>query len=103
MRKAILVVYGTYVASRSIMFERSCLLPNIDALYINSPVPPCDCGRKYTATTPLLVYVTTIYSRRDVFNACLQILLVHSITFRDFIVIIRRGVQHKVVATELYT
>ena len=47
----------TYVASRSIMFERSCLLPNIDALYINSPVPPFDCRIKCTATTPFLAYV----------------------------------------------
>ena len=29
-------------------------MPNIEALYINSPVPPCDCRRKYTGTTPLL-------------------------------------------------
>ena len=27
-------------ASRSVMFERSSLLSNIEALYINSPVPP---------------------------------------------------------------
>ena len=49
-------MFGTY-ASQSIMFERSSLLPNIEALYINSPVPPCDCKRKCTAATPLLVYV----------------------------------------------
>ena len=42
------MVYGTYVASRSIIFERSCLLPNIETLYINSSVPPCDCRRKCT-------------------------------------------------------
>ena len=34
------MMLGTYVASRSVMFERSSLLPNIEALYINSPVPP---------------------------------------------------------------
>ena len=33
------MMFGTYVASRSVMFERSSLLPNIKALYINSPVP----------------------------------------------------------------
>ena len=53
-----LVVHGTYVASRSIVLERSCLLPNIEDLYINSPVPPCYCRRKYTTTTPLLAYVS---------------------------------------------
>ena len=49
---------GIYVALQSIMFERSCLLPNTEALYINSRVPPCDCRRKCTATTPLLAYVS---------------------------------------------
>ena len=58
MRKAIEVMFGTYVASRSVMFERSSLLPNIEALYINLPVPLCDCRRKCTATMPLLVYVS---------------------------------------------
>ena len=33
-------MFGTYVASRSVMFDRSSLLPNIKVLYINSPVPP---------------------------------------------------------------
>ena len=33
-------MFGTYVASRSVMFEKSSLLPNIEALYINSPVSP---------------------------------------------------------------
>ena len=33
-------MFGTYVASRSVMFERSSLLPNIEALYINSPLSP---------------------------------------------------------------
>ena len=77
MRKAIQVMFGTYVASRSVMFERSSLLPNIEALYINSPVPPCDCRRKCTKTTTIFAYVSfyKIYSRRGVFNAHLQILL----------------------------
>ena len=57
MRKAIQVMLGTYVASRSVMFERSSLLPNIEALYINSPLSPVIAERKCTATTPLLVYV----------------------------------------------
>ena len=43
----------------SVMLEKSCLLPNIEALYINSPVPPCDCRKKCKPTTPLLVYVFT--------------------------------------------
>ena len=34
------MMFGTYVASRSVMFERSSLLPNIEALYINSPLSP---------------------------------------------------------------
>ena len=53
-----MVVCGTYVALQSVMFERSCLLPNIEALYINSSVPLCDCRRKCTATAPVLVYVS---------------------------------------------
>ena len=53
-----LVVHVTYVALRSIVLERSCLLPNIEDLYINSPVPPCYCRRKYTTTTPLLANVS---------------------------------------------
>ena len=77
MRKAIQVMFGTYVALRSVMFERSSLLPNIEALYINSPLSPVIAERKCTATTPLLVYVSfyKIYSRKGVFNAYLQILL----------------------------
>ena len=73
------MVYGTYVALRSIMLERSCLLPNIEALYINPPVPPCNCRRKCTAATPILAYVslTKIYARRDVINAYLQLLLLN--------------------------
>ena len=34
------MMFGTYVASQSVMLERSSLLPNIEALYINSSVPP---------------------------------------------------------------
>ena len=76
MRKAIQVMFDTYVASQSVMFERSSLLPNIEALYINSPVPPCDCRRKCTKTRPFLrsFLFTKIYSRRGVFNAYLQLL-----------------------------
>ena len=33
-------MFGTYVALQSVMFERSSLLPNIEALYINSPLSP---------------------------------------------------------------
>ena len=48
------MVYGTYVALGSIIFERSCLLPNIKALYINSPVPPCDAKENAQQPRPLL-------------------------------------------------
>ena len=34
------VMFSTYVDSRSVMFQRSSLLPNVEALYINSPVSP---------------------------------------------------------------
>ena len=54
--KALLVVRR--IVSWQILCMDKCLLPNIEALYINSPVPPCDCRRKCTATTPLLVYVS---------------------------------------------
>ena len=75
MRKAILVVYGTYVASRSIMFERSCLLPNIEALYINLPLPPCNCEENAQQPhTFLCTFFTKIYARRGVINVYLQIL-----------------------------
>ena len=40
MRKAIQVMFRTYVALRSVMLERSSLLPNIKAFYINSLVCP---------------------------------------------------------------
>ena len=73
MRKAI---FGTYVASRSVMFERSSLLPNIEALYINSPVSPVIAEEN--AQQPRLFLCTflftKLYSRRGVFNAFLQIL-----------------------------
>ena len=63
-------MFGTYVASQSVMFERSSLLPNIEALYINSPVPAVIVGEKCTATTPLLVYVSfyknKIFVKRNV-------------------------------------
>ena len=54
--RALLVVRR--IVSWQILCMDKCLLPNIEALYINSPVPPCDCRRKCTATTPLLVYVS---------------------------------------------
>ena len=57
MRKVIQVMFGTYVASQSVMFERSSLLLNIEALYVNSPVPPRDCRSKCTKTTPIFAYV----------------------------------------------
>ena len=41
--------------------ERSCLMPNIKALYINSHVPLCHRIRKYTATKPLLTYILQKY------------------------------------------
>ena len=77
MRKAIQVMLGTYVASRSVMFERSSLLPNIEALYINSPVPPVIAEENAQKSRPFLrtFLFTKIYSRRGVFNANLQILL----------------------------
>ena len=69
MRKAILVVYDTCVASWSIMFERSCFLSNIKALYINKFICTSpdnfDCGRKCTMATPLLVYV---YFYKNIFK-----------------------------------
>ena len=71
------MMFGAYVVSRSVMFERSSILPNIEALHVNSPVPPCDCKRKCTKPCPFLrmFLFTKIYSRRGVFNAYLQILL----------------------------
>ena len=67
-------MFGICVASRSVMFESS-LLPK--ALYINSPVPPVIAEEN--AQQPRLFLCTflftKIYSRRGVFNAYLQILL----------------------------
>ena len=70
-------MFGTYVASRHVMFQRSSLLPNIEALYINSPVPPAIAEEN--AQQPRLFLCTflftKIYSRRGVFNVYLQTLL----------------------------
>ena len=70
-------MFSTYVASRSVMFERSSLLPNIETLYINSPVPPVIAEENAQQPRPFLCtfLFTKIYSRRGVFNAYLQILL----------------------------
>ena len=71
------MMFGTCVASRSVMFERSSLLPNIEVLYINSPVSPVIAEEN--AQQPRLFLCTflftKIYSRRGVFNAYLQIFL----------------------------
>ena len=64
-------MFGTYAASRSVMFERSSLLPNIEALYINSPVSPVIAEEN--AQQQRLFLCT--FLRRGVFNAYLQILL----------------------------
>ena len=50
-------MFGTYVASRPVMFERSSLLPNIEALYINSPVPPV-IAEENAQQPRLFVYVS---------------------------------------------
>ena len=70
-------MFGTYVASRSVMFERSSLLPNIEVLYVNSPVPPVIAEENAQKPHPFLrtFLFTKIYSRRGMFNAYLQILL----------------------------
>ena len=71
------MMFGIYVASRYVMFERSSLLPNIEALYINSPVPPV-IAEENTQQPRLFLCTflfTKIYSRRGLFNAYLQILL----------------------------
>ena len=71
------MMFGTYVALRSVMFERSSLLPNIEALYINSPVPPVIAEENAQKSRPFLhtFLFTKVYSRRGLFNAYLQILL----------------------------
>ena len=52
-RKAFLIVYNTYVASRSVMLEGSYLLSNIKALYIS----------KFTCTSKIMVIVEeNVYS-----------------------------------------
>ena len=71
------MMFGTYAALRSVMFERSSLSPNIEALYINSPVSPV-IAEENTQQPRLFLRTflsTKIYSRRGVFNAYLQILL----------------------------
>ena len=55
MRKEIQVMFGTYVASRSDMFEKSSLLPDIEALYINSPVPPVIAEENAQKSRPFCV------------------------------------------------
>ena len=79
MRKAIQVMFSTYVASRCVMFERSSLLPNIEALYINSPVSPVIAEENAHQLCLFLCtfLFTKIYSRRGVFNAYLQTLLLN--------------------------
>ena len=69
MRKAIQVMFGTYVASRSVMFDRSSLVLNIEALYIISPVSPVIAEEN--AQQRLLFLCTFLftkysYTRRDV-------------------------------------
>ena len=62
-------MFDTYVASQSVMFERSSLLPNIETLYINSLVPPVIADKN--AQQPRLFLCTFLlqkysYARRDV-------------------------------------
>ena len=80
-----MVVYGTYVASQSIMFERSCLLPNIKALYIYLYLPVITEENTQKPRPFLCVFLfTKIYATMGMINAYLQIILldfVHSITF----------------------
>ena len=85
--KALLVVRR--IVSWQILCMDKSLLPNIEALYINSPVPPVTaeeneqqprlflCTFLLHKTTPIFAYVSfyKIYSRRGVFNAYLQNLL----------------------------
>ena len=88
MRKAIQVMFGTYVASRSVMFERSSLLPNIEAyaLYINSPVSPVIAEEN--AQQPRLFLCTFLFTkiysgRGGSMHICefYCLILVRSITF----------------------
>ena len=72
-------VYGTCVASQSIMFERSCcclILKSCRSINLYLP-GNCDHGRKYTATTSFLrkFLFTKIYARRGMINVYLRIVL----------------------------
>ena len=72
------MVYGTYVASQSIMFERSCLLPNIEALQTNSPVPACEFviaeeNKKQPHPILHMFLFTKIVCKKGIINAYLQI------------------------------
>ena len=63
------MMFGTYVASRSVMFERSSLLPNIEALYINSPVAPVIAEEMHSnhASSCVRFFLQKYsYARRDV-------------------------------------
>ena len=86
MRKIIQVMFGTCVASRSVMFERSSLLPIIEALYINSPVSPVIAEEN--AQQPRLFLCTLFLTKYTQEGACSMhickfycLILVHSITF----------------------
>ena len=86
MRKAIQVMFGTYVALQSVMFERSSLLPNIEAMYINSPVPLVIAEEN--AQQPRLFLCTFLFTKYTQEGACSMhickfycLILVHSITF----------------------
>ena len=80
------MMFGTYVASLSVMFERSSLLPNIEALYINSPVPPVIAVENAQKPRPFLrMFLLQKYTQEE---ACSMhickfycLILVHSITF----------------------
>ena len=80
------MMFGTYVASRSVMFERSSLLPNVEALYLNSPVPPVIAEENAQQPRPFLrTFLFTKYTQE---GACSMhickfycLILVHSITF----------------------
>ena len=54
-------MFGAYVALRSVMFDRSGLLPNIKALYINSPVPPVIAEKN--AQQPHLFLYTFLFTK----------------------------------------